>query len=72
MKKLTDMNLLAGQVTEISMSELRQQPGDIIDQVQSGRTFTITKCGSVVATLSKPEPSAFQLGAEVRRLRLDR
>lgn len=64
------MKLLAGTTEEITMTELRQRPGDIIDQVQMGRTFTITKAGKVVAVLSTPEPSALELGAEVRRLGL--
>jgi antitoxin (DNA-binding transcriptional repressor) of toxin-antitoxin stability system len=50
------------------MTDLRSRPGDIIDQVQMGKTFDITKAGKKVATLSKPEPNAFELGAAIRRL----
>lgn len=31
MRRLTDMKLLEGQTEEISMTELRQRPGDVID-----------------------------------------
>lgn len=68
--KLTDMKLLSGQTEEISMSALRQRPGDVIDQVQMGKTFTVTKAGKIVATLAAPEPTALELGAEIRRLKL--
>jgi prevent-host-death family protein len=68
--RLIQMNLLAGTVEVITMTGLRQRPGDVIDQVQLGKIFTITKAGKVVAILAKPEPTAFELGAEIRRLRL--
>jgi len=70
MKRLTDMSLLAGQVEEISMTELRSRPGDIIAQVQMGKTFKVTKNGATVAVLAAPEPDALQLGAAVRKLGL--
>jgi len=64
------MKLLKGKSEEISMTDLRSRPGDVIDQVQSGKTFTVTKSGKVVAVISQPEPNALELGAEVRRLGL--
>lgn len=70
MKRLTDMKLLTGQSEEITMTQLRERPGDTIDQVQMGKKFTITKSGKVVAEIFQPEPNAFELGAEVRRLGL--
>jgi len=50
--RLTDMKLLAGKSETISMSDLRSRPGDVFDQVQLGKTFTITKGGKVVAVIS--------------------
>lgn len=70
MKKLSDMKLLAGEVEEISMTEFRKLPGEVIAQVEAGKTFRITKLGRVIAVISQPEPSAAELGAEVRRLGL--
>lgn len=55
MKTLPETMLLANQVEEISMSELRKSPGDIIMQVQMGKTFVITLRGRPVATLIKIE-----------------
>ena len=67
---LVAMQLLAGQTEEITMMYLRQHPGDVITQVQMGKTFRITKAGKLVAILSQPEPTALELAAEVRRLGL--
>lgn len=67
--RLIAMQLLAGQTEKITMMQLRKGPGDIIDQVQMGKTFTVTKAGKVVAVISQPEPSALELGAEIRRLK---
>jgi prevent-host-death family protein len=66
-KRLTDLQLLTGQTEEITMMDLRSRPGDVMAQVQSGKTFTVTKAGKVVAVISQPEPNALELGAEVRR-----
>lgn len=70
MTRLVAMQLLAGQTETISMMDLRSRPGDVIDQVQMGKTFTITKGGKAVAVLVPLEANAAQLGAEVRRLGL--
>ena len=70
MKTLDDMRLLDGQTETITMSELRSRPGDVIAQIQQGKTFTITKGGKAVAVMHAPEPTAFELGAAVRRLKL--
>ena len=70
MKKITDSKHLAGTSEEISLSELRQNPGEVFTQVQMGKDFTITKNGRVIAEIQKPEPTALELGAEIRRLGL--
>jgi prevent-host-death family protein len=68
--KLTDMKLLEGQTEEITMTDLRSRPGDVVDQVQMGKEFTITKAGKVVAVVHAPEPTALELGAAIRKLGL--
>lgn len=67
MKTLKQKIKLTGEET-ITVSELREQPGEVLDQVELGMIFQITRNGIIVATLSKPEPNAFELGAECRRL----
>ena len=52
-KRLTETTMLRGIIEKISMSDLRQSPGDIIDQAQMGKIFIITKGGKEVATLQK-------------------
>lgn len=69
-QRLTDMRLLEGKTEEISMTALRERPGDVIDQVQMGKTFKITKAGKLVAILAAPEPTALEIGAKIRRLGL--
>ena len=66
--RLRYMQLFVDQAEEISMMDFRKRPGDVIDQVQMGKTFTITKMGRVVAILSQPEPSAVELGKAMRQL----
>ncbi len=70
MKTLKDEVSLIGKVETISMTEFRTRPGDVIDQVCLGKTFNITKVGKTVAVLSRPQPTALEIGAEVRRLGL--
>ena len=71
-RKLSSMNLLEGESEEITVMDLRRGPGDILDQVELGKTYTITRNGKVMAVLSKPEPDALELAAEVRRMGLVR
>jgi len=69
-QRLSEMQFLKGSEVELTLMEFRRRPGDIIAQVQLGRTFRLTKNGRVVAVLTAPEPTAFELGATVRRLGL--
>lgn len=69
-KTLTKTMDLAGQEETITAMELRQAVGDILLQVQLGKKFTITRNGVIVAVLSRPRPTALELGSEIRRLGL--
>lgn len=68
--KTTDMQLLAGQRETLSMTELRSRPGDVVTQVQMGKTFDVEKNSQRVATVAPPEATALELGAAIRRLGL--
>lgn len=72
MKKLTDMVSLQGETETITAVELRKLPGEILEQASLGKTFTITKNGKPIATISQHELLAPLLGAEVRRLGLSK
>lgn len=65
-QRLTEMKLFVGKVEQITMGQLRAAPGDVIAQVEMGKTFTITKRGVVVAVIAAPEPTALELGAAAR------
>lgn len=59
---------LVGRSETITMTEFRNRPGNVMAQVELGKTFTITKDGKIIAVLSRPEPDAFELGSECRRI----
>jgi antitoxin (DNA-binding transcriptional repressor) of toxin-antitoxin stability system len=67
-RRLTDMRLLAGKEVTITMMDLRGQPGDVMDLVLQGVVVTVTRQGKTIAVIHKPEPTATELGAMVRRL----
>lgn len=49
---LRDKNVtLAADIEKITMSDLRNLPGDVLAQVQLGKTFIITKNGKEIAVL---------------------
>ncbi|KKN25262.1 hypothetical protein LCGC14_0886640 [marine sediment metagenome] len=68
--KLQSMDLLAGHVEIITVMQLRNGPGDILAQVALGKKYIVTRYGESVAEIQRPEPSALELGAAVRRLGL--
>lgn len=70
MKKFKDMKLLSGQHETISMMELRQCPGEVIDQILQGKRFTITRGDKIVADMHEHEPTALELGSAIRKLGL--
>jgi len=65
MKTLADQISLKRKLDEITMTDLREQPGDVIAQVVLGKTFVIKKTGKPIAVLS-PLPGE-QLTIEVQR-----
>jgi prevent-host-death family protein len=65
MVKIQDQISLKGEEI-ITISEFRAGPGEVLRQVEMGKTFKITKQGKVVAVMHKPEPNAFELGAAAR------
>lgn len=70
MKKLTEMIDLTGQTETITAVEMRKLPGEILEQASLGKTYIVTKNGNPIAQITKVEPTALELGAEVRRLGL--
>lgn len=61
MRTLTETKLLEGQTEEITISELRSKPGEVFQQVQMGKEFTVSKSGRVIAEIKAP--SVFDWGA---------
>lgn len=51
MKKLADSKALRGQLETISMMDLRSGPGDVIKQIQMGKTYILTHAGKAVAVM---------------------
>ena len=67
---LRDMDLLDGEVETITAVDFRKVVGDVLMQVALGKRYVITRYGKPIAELHRPEPTAFELGAAVRRLGL--
>lgn len=53
MKTIADQLSLKRKLEEITLTEFRIQPGEVIAQVILGKTFIITKTGKPVAVLSQ-------------------
>ena len=53
MNKIKDEISLVSKVEQITMMDLRRSPGDIIDAVELGKAFVITKAGKQIAVLSR-------------------
>ena len=70
MKKLKDeikeSRALYGKSEKITMMELRQNPGEIIDSAELGKTFFITKNSNPVAVLMPlPDPKSLSGNIEI-------
>ena len=68
-QKLNEMDLLEGQTEEITMMDLRYGPGEIMDQVILGKTFTITRKGKRVAVKQLLAAGGRRDGADQGRMR---
>jgi antitoxin (DNA-binding transcriptional repressor) of toxin-antitoxin stability system len=51
LKRFKDMVNLRGQQDEITMMELRNAPGEVIDQAGCGKTWIITRDGRQLAAI---------------------
>lgn len=60
MKTIKESVSLKGQLEEITMTELRARPGQVIDSVELGKTFTISKAGRVIAVIA-PVPAGLSI-----------
>ena len=67
--KLRRIRLINDAPEELTLSDFRKEPGEIIRAVELGKTFTLTKQGRPVAVLSPVELNALQLGAALRKLK---
>lgn len=65
--KLSEMNLLAGQTETITAMKFRKSPGEVLQQVALGKIYVITKYGKAIAEIHRSEPTAFELGAAIRK-----
>ena len=78
MKPLVETLSLKGEIEVISISQMRALLGDVLTQVQMGKTFIITRNRKRIVRLIKEEAAsgngaemnAFELGAAVRRMEL--
>lgn len=64
MKRLNEQVTLLGKFESISVSDLRQMPGEVLACVTLGKTFLITKSGKPIAVLSKPPGTTLTLEVE--------
>lgn len=58
--------VLRGQTYEVTMMELRRQPGEVLDAVRDGALVRVTKQGKHIATMVPPgyektQPSSYIL-----------
>jgi antitoxin (DNA-binding transcriptional repressor) of toxin-antitoxin stability system len=68
MKKMSELQLLAGQHERITIVEFRLAPGEVLGQVMQGKRFTITKYGRVVADLTPVGTSEPEAAGESKRV----
>lgn len=66
MKRLQQMQSLAGQIETITVSDFRCQPGEVFQQVSMGKVFVITKAGKTIAQICPAKPLAFEVDSVPR------
>lgn len=54
MKRLKDQLSLEGTIEQISMTELRKRPREVIDSVILGKVFLVSKQGNIIAVIQSP------------------
>lgn len=52
MKRLKEHVSLDGQIENLSMTDLRQRPGEVLTSVELGKVFVVQRNGKAVAVLS--------------------
>jgi prevent-host-death family protein len=52
MKKISQLVSLKQEIEHMSMSDLRANPGEVIESVRLGKTFIVSKAGRQIAVLS--------------------
>ena len=54
MKMLKDEVSLSGKIEQITLMDLRRQPGEVFASVALGKIFVVTKRGVPIGIISKP------------------
>lgn len=54
MKQINEEISLAGKFEQITIMDVRKQPGEVFESVSLGKTFLVTRNGKAVAVISKP------------------
>ena len=64
MKMLKDEVSLSGKVEQITLMDLRKQPGEVFGSVALGKTFVVTKNGDPIAIISRPPGETLMVTVE--------
>ena len=64
MKMLKDEISLIGNVEQITIMDLRRQPGEVFASVALGKTFVVTKNAKPIAVISKPPGETLSMNIE--------
>jgi len=54
MKRLAQEVSLHGKFEQITITELRARPGEVLSSIELGKTYLVTRQGKAVAVMSKP------------------